>query len=164
MSGAPFRELFVVKLDDLGREVAVRGGIEPVAVDAEHLNVDSQLIDGANAVRPHEVRSARPRAGIRSEGRVLDDIPHFGNHAVSVYVDDFHAPPGHRHFPALHGRSRRCRTALKGGSRERVSRQQHSGRRARDGLQEIPAVSHASLHSSFPGMRAASHPSASGEH
>src|SRR3984957_14272492 len=77
MSRTPFRELFILKPDDLGGDVAVRP-IEPEAVDAQHLHVDSQLINRADAVRTHEVWPTRSRAGIRSQGRVLHDTPNLG--------------------------------------------------------------------------------------
>ena len=135
MSGAPFRELFVVQPDDFGRQVTVRCGIEPVSVYAQDLHVDSQFVDGADAVRSHEVRSARARAGARGQGRVLHDVPNFGNDAMSVHVNDFHAPARYRYLPALYGSRRRARSALKGGLRERVSRQ----------LASIPVVAPATV-------------------
>src|SRR5229473_1629081 len=86
----------------------------------------------------------------RSKPGILHEIPHFGDQAVSMHVHDFHAAPANENFPPLAGSGR---SALKGGPGKRSSRQQHSGRSARHGLQEIPAISHASLHSIFPAMR-----------
>ena len=46
----PGSEAFILHLDDFGGEVAI-GGVPPVAIDAERLNVNSTLIHFREAIR-----------------------------------------------------------------------------------------------------------------
>src|SRR5712692_2468486 len=139
---APSRELFVVQLDDLGRELAF-GAIEPKAIDAQHLNVDSSFVQRPQALRPHHVGSTRPIADIGSELRVLDDVPHLRHDAVSVHIDDFYTPASYEHLAARGGGG--LRQWDSGIHKSAASCHEHSGRGARHGLQETPAIRHGLL-------------------
>src|SRR6267154_6464799 len=100
MGLAPFGELFIVKLDDLAREFTVCR-IEPETIDAQHLNVNPPVVERLHTLRPHDVWSAGAIACTRSEGRILDHVPHFRHDAVGMHVDHLYALASHEYFPAL---------------------------------------------------------------
>src|SRR5580658_4561288 len=50
---APRRQPLIGRPDNLVREIAILYGIPPVAVDAQHLNVNSALIHFPYALVPH---------------------------------------------------------------------------------------------------------------
>src|SRR6185369_14084198 len=89
-------------------------------------------------------------SGIRSERRVLYDVPHFRDHTVRVHIDDFHAVSRDSYFTSLYGSRRRRCAILERGAGKCAARQEHSGGYSRDGLQEISAISHALPHFSSP--------------
>src|SRR6266550_6505070 len=138
---APFGELFIVKLDDLAREFTVCR-IEPETIDAQHLNVNSPVVERLQTIRSHHVGSAGAIACTRSEGRILNDVPHFRHHAVGMHVDHLYALASHEHFPAL---SRHGLRRLESGIRKPAAGDECSRSCARHSLQEIPAIPHGLL-------------------
>src|SRR5882762_3715548 len=128
-------------LDDLAREITVRR-IEPETVDAQHLNVNSPVVERLQALWPHDVGSAGAIACARSEGRILDDVRHFRDDAVGMHVDHLHALAAHEHFPALRRRGLR---RLESGLRQPAAGDEYSRGCARHSLQEIPAIPHGLL-------------------
>src|ERR1700704_1619120 len=141
MGLAPFGELFIVKLDDLAREFTVCR-IEPETIDAQHLNVNSPVVERLQTIRSHNVGSAGAIACTRSEGRILDDVPHFRHHAVGMHVDHLYALASHEYFPAL---CRRGLRRLESGIRKPATGDEYSRSCARHSLQEIPAIPHGLL-------------------
>src|SRR5882724_354933 len=141
MGLAPFGEVFIVKLDDLAREFTVCR-IEPETIDAQHLNVNSPVVERLQTLRPHYIGSAGAIACTRSEGRILDDVPHFRHDAVGMHVDHLYALASHEYFPALCRRSLR---RLESGIGKPATGDEYSRSCARHSLQEIPAIPHGLL-------------------
>ena len=95
------RDLFVLQLDEVARERAIRR-VAP-GVDVDRLVVDALLIHVLQAGR--RARTECDRAGEvvlggRRQRRVLHEIPHLGHERVRVHVDDRHATAAdHRATP-----------------------------------------------------------------
>ncbi len=128
--GARLGELFVLDLDDLPGEIAVRR--VPVRVDAERLDVDALLVHGA---KPRRHLGGHVQGGWKrrpSELRV-HQRQRLGHRAVRVDIHGPHALATHHHFPAA-----RLRPRGRGGH-QLASDERETGERAAGGLEELPA-------------------------
>src|SRR5258706_6617415 len=123
---APFGKFFVMNFYDLACEFPVRR-IKPETIDAQHLNVNSPLVERLQTLRPHDVRPAGSIPRSRSQIRILYNIPNFRHDAVSMHIDDLDTLAAPKHFPALDvSRLRR----LKSGLRESAAGNQNARSRA----------------------------------
>ena len=140
MSGHPFRQPLVLDLHYPAGKVAI-GRIPPVAIDAQRLKIESLFVHDAQTLRAKAaVRAAAPAPSrIARQVRPFDDVRHLRHGAMTVNIDHLDAPASHEDLPA-HSGSRLRRSDA--GICDAAFRHKQSSRRARHGLEEIPAIRH----------------------
>src|SRR5262245_6912751 len=112
MSSAGCRQFLILDLDEPLSEIAV-GPVPPGALVAEHLHVNSTLVQVAQTRVVNDQRS-RLVGNVTREVRVLDEIEFFASDEVSVDIDDFDAAPSNGDLtPACRCRLRQNQRATK---------------------------------------------------
>src|SRR5436190_8160456 len=125
MRRTPLRETFVLNFHHLCGDIAVQA-IPPRPLMRQHLDIDSLLIDHAQALIAHDERAVL--IDVSREIRTFDDFDFFRNDEMSVNVDDLDAAVANRHLLPLRGRRL----------------EKHSGHYGCGSLAEIPPIEHGS--------------------
>jgi hypothetical protein len=142
MSGAPLGDFFILQLDEVASQRAIRR-VRP-GVDVDYLIVDTLRVHIDQSLRVAEGDVARkvPLRGCCQIG-VLDQVPDFRNEAVRMNVDGLHATTGNEQLTTLTWRGadlERRKTAIR-----KAAADEYSGHRARRILEEVSAIRHGVL-------------------
>ena len=93
----PRRQMFVLSFDNLASQITI-GFVPPAALMAEHLNVDSELIENLQPPRSQDQRAIQISRDVSREIGVLDDVEFFRRNKVAVNIDDLHALFSNKHL------------------------------------------------------------------
>ena len=130
------------------RQVAILHCVPPIAIDAEHLNVNPALIHFPNALISHG-----SAAGVSCELSAGNDRCNFGDGGVRMDIHHADTPASHLNDSPRHWASgRTCRqpaplhgapsSLSAGGFRKSAAQHQRTSGAAGYGLNKIPAIRH----------------------
>src|SRR5260370_2074698 len=96
---APGGETFVMDINNLGGQIAIRRAIPPERSDIQHLDVDSALVQLPYAVGAERAATLR----IARQRRALDHVRYLGDRGMGVHVNHLDALAAHAHVSVHDG-------------------------------------------------------------